>query len=221
MPLAVVILVFLTGQILNLKRFLPIGIGLAVILSIAAAQYPEVVAQRVESFQSRWNSSPPHAFITEQFDWAVRQQEGLLGRGLGRATNSARTFGETVLVETYHAKVLYEIGPIGLFLMLVLYTALVIATFRAYRSIKEPDLRGYGASMFTFVLFSSYFPYYYPLDVDPVNVYYWLAAGIVLKLPDIDRQERLQHSSDNAHAQKLTRKELKQLRKSQAAAKFR
>jgi hypothetical protein len=69
-------------------------------------------------------------------------------------------------------------------------------------------------------LFISYFPYYYPLDVDPVNVYYWLAAGIVLKLPDLDRQERLKHSLDGDTKLKLSRKELKQLEKSQKAVEF-
>lgn len=219
-PFVVILLLFMTGQIANLKRFLPIGIALGVILTFAATQYPEVVTERFESFQSRWNAAPPQAFIAEQLEWAMDQQRGLLGRGLGRATNAARIFGKTVLVETYHSKVLYETGPIGLFLMLAVYTVLVISTFRAYRSIKDPSLRGYGASMFTFVLFISYFPYYYPLDVDPVNVYYWLAAGIVLKLPDIDRQERLKQSQKDGSTGKLTKKELKQLKKSQSAVEF-
>ncbi|HEY9888935.1 MAG TPA: hormogonium polysaccharide biosynthesis protein HpsL [Candidatus Obscuribacterales bacterium] len=219
-PFVVVLLLFMTGQILNLKRFLPIGIGLFLVLSIAATQYADVVGERFDSFQSRWNASPPQAFITEQLHWAMERQKGLLGRGLGRATNAARTFGDTVLVETYHSKVLYEVGPIGLFLMLALYTVLTFATFRSYRLIKDPSLRGYGASMFTFVLFISYFPYYYPLDVDPVNVYYWLAAGIVLKLPDIDRQERLKKSETDESPGKLTKKELKQLKKAQSAVEF-
>jgi hypothetical protein len=51
-----------------------------------------------------------------------------------------------------------------------------------------------------FVLFISFFPYYYPLDVDPVAVYYWLAAGIVLKLPTIDLQEQIAHASDDRSA---------------------
>ena len=219
-PCVVVLLLFMTGQILNLKRFLPIGIALAIILSFAATQYPEVVAERFESFQSRWEAAPPQAFITEQFHWAWNSQRGFLGRGLGRATNSARIFGDTVLVETYHSKVMYETGPSGLVLMIVVYTVLVITTFRAYRSIKDPSLRGYGASMFTFVLFISYFPYYYPLDVDPVNVYYWFAIGIALKLPDIDRQERLKQDDEGNTTRKLSKKELKQLKKSQAAVEF-
>jgi hypothetical protein len=109
-------------------------------------------------------------------------------------------------------------APLGLILLLSLFTVLVVTTFKAYRSIKDKNLRGYGAAMFTFVLFISYFPYYYPLDVDPVNVYYWLAAGIALKLPDLDRQERAKNTGTG---KKLTKKELKQLQKSQKSIEFR
>ena len=72
----------------------------------------------------------------------------------------------------------------------MLYTSLTVATFKAYRKTKDKNLRGYAASMWVFVLFISFFPYYYPLDVDPVSVYYWLAAGIALKIPTLDKQER-------------------------------
>jgi hypothetical protein len=189
-PIIVVILLVLTGQVANLKRFIPIGLGLALILGIAAAANPEVVQERIDSFISRWEASPPQAFIQGQFDWAIRQQQGLLGRGLGRATNSARTFGETELVETYYPKVLYEVGPFGTLAFLALVTSLTVITFKTYRSIKDKNLRGMGASFWVFVLFISYNTYYYPLDVDPVAIYYWFFAGATLSLPEIDRQER-------------------------------
>jgi hypothetical protein len=40
------------------------------------------------------------------------------------------------------------------------------------------------------VLIISYNTYYYPLDVDPVAVYYWYFVGVLYRLPDIDRQEQ-------------------------------
>jgi hypothetical protein len=96
-----------------------------------------------------------------------------------------------------------------------------VTTFKAYRSIQDPNLRGYGASMWVFVLFISLFPYYYPLDVDPVNVYYWLAAGIVLKLPEIDRRERLQQQLASADPQRpLTKREQKQLKQEKETIVF-
>lgn len=211
-PVTIVGLLILTGQVANLKRLVPVGIGLALILTVFMAQNPVVVGERWASFQARWAASPPQEFIVQQFQWAQKQQQGILGRGVGRATNAARIFGQTELVETYHPKLLYEIGPLGLLATLTLYLTLTIATFRAYRSIKDPNLRGYGASMWVFVLFISIFPYYYPLDVDPVNVYYWLAAGIVLKLPEIDQRERLQQKLEGAKSRrKLTKREQKQL----------
>ena len=212
-PIVVVTLLFLTGQIANLKRFIPIGIGLALILGFLILNNPEVVQQRWQSFQDRWNASPPHEFVKQQFLWATREQKGLLGRGLGRGTNAARVFGKVELVETYHPKLWFEIGPLGLLAVLGLYTTLIVATFKAYRATKEPNLRGYAASMWVFVLFISYFPYYYALDVDPVNVYYWLAAGIALKLPDIDRLERLEQSLEDPTA-KLNKRKLRRLKKS-------
>lgn len=220
-PITVVGLLILTGQVANLKRFIPVGVGLAFILTILMIRNPAIVNERIVSFQERWQASPPHEFVLQQLQWAMNNQEGILGRGLGRGTNAARIFGETSLIETYHSKLLFEIGPLGLLAVLGLYTVLTVATFKAYRSIKDPNLRGYAASMWVFVLFISYFPYYYPLDVDPVNVYYWLAAGITLKLPEIDKQERIRQRLEAlAQKRKLSPRELKQLQAQVTAGDF-
>ncbi len=189
-PCAIILLTVITGQVANLKRFVPIGVALGLILFYLVVNNPAVLEARIESLQSRWNASPPQSFITQQFSQVWNKQEGLFGHGVGRATNSARSFGQTSLIETYHPKLIYEIGPLGLIAALAVYTVLTVVTFRAYRKTKDKNLRSYAASMWVFVLFISYCPYYYPLDVDPVAVYYWLAAGIVLKIPELERQER-------------------------------
>ena len=189
-PVVVAGLSILTGQVANLKRFVPIGVVLGLILVGLTIRNPELLQERVDSFQDRWNASPPHEFVIQQFEEVMVSQEGILGNGVARATNGARIFGEIRLVETYHPKLLYELGPLGLIFILLLYTAVTIATFKAYRKTRDKNLRGYAASMWVFILFISYFPYYYPLDVDPVSVYYWLAAGIALKIPTLDKQQR-------------------------------
>ncbi len=186
-PIAMIALLFVTGQVANLKRLLPIAIGLGVVGMGAMAAFPDIVKERVDSFSSRWEAAPPTDFIADQFGF-VGDLAGIFGRGLGRATNSARAFGETKLIETYYPKVLYEIGPIGVLLFLALVTTLTIATFKAYRKIKDKNLRGSGAALWLFVLFISYNTYYYPLDVDPVAVYYWFMAGVILKLPELDKE---------------------------------
>ncbi len=188
-PACIVILLVLTGQVANWKRFLPIGGGIGILIAIAMARFPDVIQKRVESFISRWNASPPAEFILSQVKFTTGGQAGLLGKGVGRATNSARMFGETQLIETWFPKVLYEIGPVGLIGFLIFVTALTVITFKAYRKLREPHLRSFAACFWVFILFISYNTYWYPLDTDPVAVYYWFFAGVLLKLPQIERQE--------------------------------
>jgi hypothetical protein len=189
-PTFFVILLLLTGQIRNLKRFIPIGVALTLILGIAIATNPAVVQERTDSFAGRWNASPPQDFIIQQFEDTWKNVDGPLGNGLGRATNSARALGQTKLVETYYAKVHYEVGIFGLVGFLALVTTLTFTGFKTYRSIKNPNFRTYGAALWVFILFISYNTYYYPLDVDPVAVYYWFFAGVLFKLPVLDKQEK-------------------------------
>ncbi|WP_071191402.1 hormogonium polysaccharide biosynthesis protein HpsL [Trichormus sp. NMC-1] len=201
-PTCFVLLLLLTGQIGNLKRFIPLVGGFALILVIAMAANPVVVQDRMDSFVSRWNAAPPQAFIVGQFEDSWKNVDTPIGSGLGRATNSARVMGSTRLVETYYPKLLYEVGIVGVLAFLGLVTSITIAAFKAHRTIKNRDLRTYGASMWVFILFISYNTYYYPLDVDPVAVYYWLCAGIAFKLPVIDKQESQEEIPGNQKGQK-------------------
>ncbi|TAD82798.1 MAG: hypothetical protein EA000_16675 [Oscillatoriales cyanobacterium] len=192
-PIVTITLLILTGQVTNLKRFLPIGTGLVLLLVGGAILFPDILQERIDSFTSRWEASPADEFIGEQFGFVIKKaQENFLGAGLGRATNSARIFGQTALIETWFPKIIWEIGFPGFLAFLAFVTAITVTTFKAYRSIKEKNLRGIGASYWVFVLFISYQTYYYPLDVDPVAVYYWYAIGILLRLPEIDRADRKQ-----------------------------
>lgn len=204
-PICFGILLLLTGQIGNLKRFIPIGVGLALVVGIAMVTNPALVQERTESFTGRWEASPPQDFIVQQFEENWKNVDGPLGSGLGRATNSARALGKTKLVETYYPKVLYEVGIIGVLAFLGLVTSLTIIGFKTYRSIKNRNFRSYGAALWVFILFMSYNTYYYPLDVDPVAVYYWFFAGVLFKLPELEKQDK----EDADPQQKSQRKRLK------------
>ncbi|NDJ15861.1 hormogonium polysaccharide biosynthesis protein HpsL [Myxacorys almedinensis] len=204
-PAMIVLQLITTGQVANLKRFIPIGIGVTLVLFVAMVSNPDVVQERWDSAVGRWNASPPDSFIVQQFE-NVSKGTSLLGKGLGRATNSARALGETELIETYYPKVMFEIGPIGALLFLGVATSLTGACFKAYQQVRDRNLRGYGASLWTFVLFISYNTYYYPLDVDPVAVYYWFFAGIVLRLPYLDQQEPIVIEDANSKKKKKKQK---------------
>ena len=210
-PAVILTLLLLTGQIVNLKKFLPIGIGLALILGIVVINNPDIVQARVDSLIQRWNTAPPQAFILKQLTWAAYNQKGFLGQGLGTGTNSTRAFGDVALIETFHSKLLFEISFLGLFLFLIFLTHITILSFQSYRSLKDSNLRSFGSCFWVFILIISFFPYWYPLDTDPVAVYYWFLAGIVFKLPVLEKQEQrqLRASQDNKSKRKSKRKKIK------------
>ena len=205
-PVVTIILLVLTGQLANLKRFIPIALGLGVLGAVAGAMFPELIQERVQSFVDRWNASPPTDFIAAQAGQTSGNQEGIFGAGLGRATNSARAFGYVELIETYYPKMFHEIGPLGVLAFLGLVTTLTFVCFKAYRSVKEKNLRSFGASFWVFVLVISYNTYWYPLDTDPVCVYYWFFAGVILRLPEIDKQEREKLAAEEANDPKNKKK---------------
>jgi hypothetical protein len=190
-PAMLIILIFVTGQFRNLKRFVPLLIALAVLAFGSMFVFPDMVNERVQSLIDRWNASPPTEFIAHQAEFTSKGHDGILGNGLGRGTNSARPLGKTTLIETYYAKLMYELGPLGVGSFLFFASTLSWICFKNYRSVRDLHLRGYAASFWVFVAFIGYNPYWYPLDTDPVAVYYWFLAGVILKLPEIDRQERL------------------------------
>ncbi|MBO9998787.1 MAG: hormogonium polysaccharide biosynthesis protein HpsL [Cyanobacteria bacterium SID2] len=188
-PVITILLLILTGQLSKPQRFIPIVGGIGFLILMSFILFPDVVQERIDSAIDRWNASPPTEFIAEQAEFTSKGQEGFLGNGLGRATNSARMFGKTKLIETYYPKLLYEIGPLGVFGFLGVVTTLTVTTFKIWRSLKEKHLRSYAACFWVFIFFISYQTYYYPLDVDPVAVYYWMVVGVTLRLPDIEKQE--------------------------------
>lgn len=212
-PIVTAILLVLTGQLANLKRFLPIALGLGVAAAIGMAMFPDLVQERVDSFVGRWNASPPTEFIAAQAENTSKGQQGFLGQGLGRATNSARTFGYTALIETYYPKLLYEIGPLGVLAFIGLVTSLTFFTFKAYRSVREQNLRSFGASFWVFVLLISYNTYWYPLDTDPVAIYYWFFAGVILKLPEIEKQEKQEKAQQEQPEQKSKKRRNNNMKK--------
>ncbi|MGK7887225.1 MAG: hypothetical protein AB4057_21680, partial [Crocosphaera sp.] len=216
-PGVLIIMLFLTGKITDFKRFIPIAVGLSVVLFLGFSFFnPDFIQERIDSFVGRWNTSPPYLFIQEQFNFAIENQRGIFGHGLGSATNSTRIFGKVSLVETYHPKLLFEMGYTGLIAFMIFVTHLCFSTFKIYRSLKDECLKSFASGFWVFLLMISYFPYWYPLDTDPVCVYFWLFAGVIFKLPLIDKEEQAKLKDQKA-AEDALKKRVKIHRKKPSA----
>jgi hypothetical protein len=170
------------------KKRLLLKLGVIGLVSIVATTQSPFLRERVLNFMGRWQYSSPIDFMIAQVRW-IFQYVHIFGFGLGQASSGARRLaGEegTRLIETYYAKLLYEVGIVGFVAFMALVTVLCILTFQSYRRLRTPAFRHWGICIWVFLLFISYNPYYYPLSVEPVSVYYWLFAGLLLKLPEIE-----------------------------------
>ncbi|NER29633.1 MAG: hypothetical protein F6J89_18945, partial [Symploca sp. SIO1C4] len=160
-----VILLILSLLTVKAKHWFLTNLGI-IFLGVWIASNLELVQNRWENLVGRWQASPPDEFIVRQFHWAMNSQEGVLGNGLGTATNAARIFGETRFIETYYAKLFYEMGPLGILAFLAVVSILTLLCFKALRSLQQTNLRRLGICLWVFVLVISYNTFYYPLDVE-------------------------------------------------------
>ena len=186
-PLFYLVLVIATSK--N-KQKLPLKLGILGMISLLGVTLIPFIQERGLNFISRWQYSSPIDFVVNQMQWIFNHIQ-LFGFGLGTATSGARHVAgeeEIRLIETYYAKLLYEIGIVGFIAFMALVTILCILTFKAYLKVKNADLKHWGLCIWIFLLFISYNPYYYPLSVEPVSIYYWLFAGLLLKLPEISEK---------------------------------
>lgn len=189
-PSIVILLLVVTSHISRIKRVLVIVLGMLVFIMGTWIVAPEIMTERVDNFIGRWNADPPAVFLTKQTNLSLKAHRGFLGNGLGQATTSARGLGKTRLIEAYYPKLFYEIGPFGVAAFLFLVTNITVLGFKSYNQLQDHSLWGYGIIFWIFIVLISYNPYWYPLDTDPVAVYYWFLVGVLFKLPNIQKQEQ-------------------------------
>jgi hypothetical protein len=120
-----------------------------------------------------------------------------LGTGTGTNTGAARfAVSDTssfIAIENYYAKAAVELGIPGLLIVVGLFVAVIVAGLKARRTTILPVFRCWTNAILAFVIimFLNSFKGW-QIDLDPINVYYWLFAGILLKLPVLD-QEAVAH----------------------------
>lgn len=128
----------------------------------------------------------------------VRQALDITWIGLGTGTDtiaSRYAFDRTQLFsgiggwqESWWVKAWLELGIIGLIAVMALLGSIMGRALRGHRALRDPQLRTISASIIALLcvaLFSGIKQQY--MDLDPLNVYFWLFAGILMKLFALDR----------------------------------
>ncbi|MGB3510873.1 MAG: hypothetical protein WBA93_16900 [Microcoleaceae cyanobacterium] len=95
-------------------------------------------------------------FIVSQFQSVIQEQKIFFGHGLGSATNAARIFGKTRLIETFYPKNFYEIGAFGVLIFLAVVTTLTFLTGKSWQLLKDKKLIRLETCIWVFILLISY-----------------------------------------------------------------
>ena len=125
----------------------------------------------------------------------------LTGFGTGYATGASRygLGGALPLVlasgqgfsESWWVKVVMELGLPGLVAAAALMGWLLVGGHRSHRRLADPGLRQVSAALLAFLLWTLvYLTKGAEIDLDPINVYFWLFAGILLRLPTLQGEGR-------------------------------
>ena len=121
-----------------------------------------------------------------------------LGLGAGSDSTAARyAFPTTELQtsvgsvqESWYVKAYLELGVFGLAAALALLGAIVYRSARVHIRIRDSRLKMVSAAILAlmgWVLVYSVKAQYF--DLDPINIYFWLFAGIMMGLPRLERRE--------------------------------
>jgi hypothetical protein len=91
--------------------------------------------------------------------------------------------------ESYYAKAVVELGIPGFFVVLALFAAVIFYGFKAHLAVRDRRLQSCSAALLAFLaLISVHGLKGWLIDMDPVNVLFWLFAGMLLKLPVLASQ---------------------------------
>jgi hypothetical protein len=135
-------------------------------------------------------------------------QLGLFGHGTGSATGASRFafsaerplyFGggftlAISLLESWWLRTIYELGLPGLAAAIGLFAVLLARGWRTMQSIRDREIRAVAAAILAFLLWNLMYNLKGSLmNIDPINVYFWLLAGLMLRLgADFGREDSQQ-----------------------------
>jgi O-antigen ligase len=123
-------------------------------------------------------------------------QHAPLGFGTGAATGASSSYGlngatvtspyDQSFSESGWVKAITELGIPGLVVLAFLFLWILGRAFQQRRLIDDPGIRAAAGSLIAFLIWVAIYMTKGPvLDLDPINVYFWLFAGLLFRLPTL------------------------------------
>lgn len=166
--------------------------GLAAVMGSSTSKLTSFVGEVTTSYLSLGDSG-----LIQEFRNALNVTWIGVGTGMGSGAsrfafdasslNAAGFSEETVRIESFYGKAIVELGIPGLIAVLALLGRMLSDGFAVTRQLRDPALRSFSVSLLSFlVLTAIYSTKASVLDYDPINVCFWLFAGMLVKLPALD-----------------------------------
>ena len=173
------------------------GIVLMPVLILAALYFGGIDPIAVFQATSRLAATYSEEGVYESVVTALEKHP--FGAGTGMNTGPARhafpAHLEPNILESYYAKAIVELGVIGLMAVLALFTSIILVSQREMKRIKEPGLRSCAAAMIAFFIsITIHSGKGWQIDVDPINVYFWVLVGIMFKLSHLPGAQTAPHA---------------------------
>lgn len=125
------------------------------------------------------------------------------GLGTGSDTQAARHVTERLSTsvggtwqESWWVKTVYELGILGFIVAIGVFVTLLRRMWSRHKQLTDPGLRAVSAAVIALIIWTivygtkgSY------QDIDPLNIYFWLFAGITFKLYELAREQGQQQRS--------------------------
>jgi hypothetical protein len=136
-----------------------------------------------------------------------------LGTGTGMNTGAARhafasestASSKLLFLENYYAKAMAELGFIGLPAAIAVFVTIIVAGMRIRARLADGGLKGVAAATTAFfVTIAVHSTKGWQIDYDPLNVYFWVFAGLLFKLPLLDPRNR-QHEAQRRRVETALR----------------
>ncbi len=128
-----------------------------------------------------------------------------LGIGTGMNTGPARyAFDDPdsfIAFENYYAKAVYELGVAGLVLVVGLFLLLIRHGYRIHRRIQGAGFKSCSAAILAFIITIALNSFKgWQIDLDPINVYFWVFSGMLLRLGYLDKLSQTYTKGDQTNA---------------------
>jgi hypothetical protein len=193
---AIIMVPLLVLMILILQRNFRTGITAAVAVTVAFLAAASI-----------FGADPLAVFTTARTTGVGEVQAGFvdgmgtaiqiatLGLGTGTIANQSRyAYSNSINPnsgmagsESWWVKAILELGLLGLLVVLILFGWILVTGYKGHLAIRDPSLRAASAALLAFIAWNLiYLTKGSYLDLDPINVYFWLFAGMLSRIPSLD-----------------------------------